>query len=562
MSETRRDRMHRHGIQGHGMHGHKAKQKSKSLYTFLIQSFIALFVIVLLILIILLAVNWLYSYNSVLRPKSYRIDDYSKELKAEKYQEIPVHKAFGKKGYIEVLDEDANVVYCSNPKIQTKYTKESMELITGIYDNTGYSIEKIGSSFGIEDGGTLLIQYAWNDDDQAKLLGFAVLDSERNVKYSTLSLNRKKLSQAELDFIRHSDASYDYRGIGISKYEFTTSKGEARTVLVHTESITMQMVQRSRFVTHVSAVVFLVSIVLAIALMGFHVMKRIKTPLRELQMAISEFGETEDGTDVSSSGVTEFTQVIASFRSMERKLREEEAKREALQTQRQQMLAGISHDMKTPITVIRGYVDAIRDGLVSPEEEDQYLKIIEEKATDMANLINSLSEYNNMEHPNFAYEFVTGNLTEYLREYIASKYQELSLMGYSIEADIPEEKVLVDFDHKHLKRVWENILGNSVRYTKPGTTLYVSLTAEAKAKDGSPLVVIEIGDDGPGLPKNIREQVFEPFVVAETARSNGQGSGLGLTVARDIILAHGGSICIEDREGKPGLFYRMELPRK
>ncbi len=535
-------------------------QKSKSLYTFLIQSFVSLFVIVLLILLILFGLNLLYNYNSVVKPKSYRIDDYSKALESENYQRIPVQKIFGRKGYIEVLDKDAHVIYCSNSNIHTKYTKESLKWISGTYDDTGYSIETIGSQFGIRDGGTLLIHYAWNEDDSARLMGIAILDSDRNVKYSTLPLEQKKLSRTELDFISHSDASYDYQGIGVSKYEFTTSKGEERIVLVHTESITTQMIQRSRFATHVSGILFLVSVVLAIALMAIHVVRGIKTPLRELQNAITEFGEADENTDIES-GVTEFSQVIASFRHMERRLREEEKMREDLQMQKHQMLAGISHDMKTPITVISGYVDAIRDGLVSPEEQDQYLKIIEEKANDMAYLINSLSEYNNLEHPSFAYEFRTGNLTEYLREYVASKYQELSLMGYSVEADIPEERIFVDFDRRHLKRVWENILGNSVKYTPPGTTIYVSIRTDEKCNTA----IIEIGDNGPGLPNNIREQVFEPFVVAEAARSNGQGTGLGLTVAKEIIEAHGGTICIEDRAGEKksgGLFYRIVLPRK
>lgn len=536
-------------------------RKSKSLYTFLIQSFVSLFVIVILILSILFVLNLFYNYSSAVMPKSYRIDNYSKELESENYRKIPVRKIFGRKGYIEVLDKDAHVIYCSNPNIHTKYTNESLKWISGTYDDTGYSIETIGSQFGIRDGGTILLQYAWNDDDSARLVGFAILDSNRNVKYSTLPLERKKLSQAELDFISHSDASYDYRGIGVSKYEFTTSKGEDRIVLVHTESITTQMIQRSRFATHVSAVLFLVSVVLSIALMAIHVVREIETPLRELQNAITEFGEADENMDIESGGVTEFSQVIASFHRMERQLREEEETREALQKQKHQMLAGISHDMKTPITVISGYVDAIRDGLVSSEEQDQYLKIIEEKANDMAYLINSLSEYNNLEHPNFAYEFRTGNLAEYLREYVAYKYEELSLMGYSVEVNIPEERIFVDFDRRHLKRVWENILGNSAKYTPPGTTIYVSIRADEKSNTA----IVEIGDNGPGLTKNIREQIFEPFVVAEAARSNGQGTGLGLTVAKEIVEAHSGTICIEDRAGEGelvGLFYRIVLPRK
>ena len=533
------------------------KYKRKSLYGLIVQSFIGLLSIVLLMVLILLCVNWFVSYEAVHMPKAYRIDEYSKQLKTEKYKEIPVCKIFGKHGYLEILDENAKVIYSSNPKKKTTYTKDSIQLISGINDSSGYGVQRIGTKYDVSNGGMLLMEYRWNKKtEREELVGLAVLDSKRNIKYSTLSLNRKKLTKKELQLVSHSDNWNNFRGIGISKYTFTTSAGEKRTALIHAETISSQSEKQSQMAFHISVLVFIITVILAIALTGFRLMKRLRTPLKEVQNAINEFGENADKVEIQSNEVIEFAQLISSFHRMERKLELEEAMRKNLEAQKHQMLAGISHDMKTPITVIRGYVDAIRDGLVSPEEQDQYLQIIEEKATDMANLINSLSEYNNVEHPNFAYDFQEGNLTEYLREYIASKYQELSLQGYIIEADIPEERIMASFDHKHLKRVWENIIGNSVKYTCAGSTLYVSLSRS----DANDTAIIRIGDNGTGLPAHIKEHVFEPFVVAESARSNGQGTGLGLTVAKDIVEAHGGSIRIEDTPEQSGLFYHIELP--
>lgn len=542
----------------------RTKNKGKSLYVFLLKNFIGLLCVVAFMLVVLISINTLVAIDlSDRESKSYRIDDYLEKLKAEEYDEIPAKKIFGKGGYIEVLDKNARVIYCSNKNIKTKYTKKSLNFISEVYQNKNYAIEKIGSQYGISGGGTMLLEYEWNPEkNDTELLGVAILDTKRNVKYSTLSIKRKKLTKEELNLINHSNIDDEYRrGVSLSKYSFTTQKGAERTVLIHTESVASQHAKLFNLVFLSSLIIFVISVILAIVLVGLHVVRKLKISLQELQNAISDCGENVNRESVNriatqSGQITEFQQVITSFQNMDRRIQREEAKRKALQEERHQMLAGISHDMKTPITVIRGYVDAIRDGLVSPEEQDQYLKIIEAKATDMANLIDSLSEYNNITHPKFAYDFQRGDLTEYIRGYIASKWQELNLHGYNIEADIPEKSIFAIYDRKHLKRVWENIIGNSVKYTSPGTTLYFSLSVDEKAR----MAVIELGDNGSGLPENVREQVFEPFVVAESARSNGQGTGLGLTVVRDIVEAHGGCIRIEDSDGKKGLFYRIELP--
>ena len=250
---------------------------------------------------------------------------------------------------------------------------------------------------------------------------------------------------------------------------------------------------------------------------------------------------------------------------------EAEEKQQALRNQKQQMLSGISHDLKTPITVIRGYVDAIRDGLVPPEDRDRYLAIIEDRVDTMTNLISSLSDFSMLEHPDFAYTMTEGNLAEYLREYIAGRYQELNIQGYSMEADIPEENIRTAFDHHQLNRVWENIISNSVKYTPKGTTLFVRLMKSADGKN----IIIHIGDNGPGIPEQMKSVLLDPFVVAEPSRSNGQGTGLGLSVAQRIVEAHGGAISILNEKetalavseftgsrGTHGLFYRIVLPVK
>ena len=136
---------------------------------------------------------------------------------------------------------------------------------------------------------------------------------------------------------------------------------------------------------------------------------------------------------------------------------------------------------------------------------------------------------------------------------------------------VPEENIRTAFDHHQLNRVWENIISNSVKYTPKGTTLFVRLMKSADGKN----IIIHIGDNGPGIPEQMKSVLLDPFVVAEPSRSNGQGTGLGLSVAQRIVEAHGGAISILNEKetalavseftgsrGTHGLFYRIVLPVK
>ena len=480
-------------------------------------------------------------------------------------------KTFGKTGYLEILDENAKVIYDSRGKTNKKYHKDSLRYISEIYPDVYYGVQRIGSGYQLKKSGYLIFQYRWNDESEQYLSGTALLDSKRNVIYSNINLGKKQLTKDEIRYLIGSNDGEDVSGNILQKFSFTTLDGEARTALIHTESVGMQLGKIYSKIFFISLLVFVLAVIVTILLMDLYMVNKVRRPLADLEHAIARFREGERSPVVGYSGPREVTTVIDAFNQLEEKLVEAEEKQQALRNQKQQMLSGISHDLKTPITVIRGYVDAIRDGLVPPEDRDRYLAIIEDRVNTMANLISSLSDFSMLEHPDFAYTMTEGNLAEYLREYIAGRYQELNIQGYSMEADIPEENIRTAFDHHQLNRVWENIISNSVKYTPKGTTLFVRLMKSADDKN----IIIHIGDNGPGIPEQMKSVLLDPFVVAEPSRSNGQGTGLGLSVAQRIVEAHGGAISILNEKetaravseftgsrGTHGLFYRIVLPVK
>lgn len=549
----------------------KLKSKEGSLYMVFMKGFILLFLVIVGLAGILYGVNYFLPRRVVVMPKSYDIADYTNILEEEKYDRVPVTKTFGKTGYLEILDENAKVIYDSRGKTNKKYHKDSLRYISEICPDVYYGVQRIGSGYQLKKSGYLIFQYRWNDESEQYLSGTALLDSKRNVIYSNINLGKKQLTKDEIRYLIESNDGEDVSGNILQKFPFTTLDGEARIALIHTESVGMQLGKIYSKIFFISLLVFVLAVIVTILLMNLYIVNKVRRPLADLEHAIARFREGERSSIVGYSGPREVTTVIDAFNQLEEKLVEAEEKQQALRNQKQQMLSGISHDLKTPITVIRGYVDAIRDGLVPPEDRDRYLAIIEDRVNTMANLISSLSDFSMLEHPDFAYTMTEGNLAEYLREYIAGRYQELNIQGYSMEADIPEENIRTTFDHHQLNRVWENIISNSVKYTPKGTTLFVRLIKSADGKD----IIIHIGDNGPGIPEQMKSVLLDPFVVAEPSRSNGQGTGLGLSVAQRIVEAHGGAISILNEKetalavsdftgsrGTHGLFYRIVLPVK
>ena len=302
--------------------------------------------------------------------------------------------------------------------------------------------------------------------------------------------------------------------------------------------------------------IFFLFLAVVVVILALRMKRRIVKPLGRLndemeQLSLSDLSEI----DLPSSGLMEFDEITMSFERMSERLRASENERRSLEEGRAKMLADISHDLKTPITVIQGYAKAVLDGIADEETIKRYLAAIYNKSQLMSELINSFHEYSKLDHPQFELCFEKSDICEYLREYLAMRYEELELAGCELETDIPENSIQMNFDRTQLKRVFENIINNSLRHNNGRMTISAKLTAE----NGT--VVILLGDDGKGIPEAIREHIFEPFVTGNEARTSGGGSGLGMAISKKIVEAHGGELALLPNTGK-GTTYEISLPVK
>lgn len=198
------------------------------------------------------------------------------------------------------------------------------------------------------------------------------------------------------------------------------------------------------------------------------------------------------------------------------------------------MLSNISHDIKTPMTVVLGYLEIIR---LNKENTAEMIEKVEQKAQDVMELINEFFTLAKLEAGDMDIELSGLNINEICRESILDFYGLLTESGCQVDVDIPEVTVYVCGNKKALQRILFNLISNAIRYGADGHYLGISLRTEESS------VFIDITDKGRGIGKEFAEHVFDRLFTMEDSRSRQmQGNGLGLTIAKNLAEQMGGSI--------------------
>ena len=483
----------------------------------------------------------------------YRIISQTHDLAKERYGRLGVQTYLGSGSYIEVLDAKAKVIYCSK-LLQKKNTYEvdEIEYIQNVDGNSYYTVDPV--YIAGELAGYIIHKYSLNATNVATgtgqvmvteggMSGVMVLDRNKNVTYSTLDNGVTKISDKEFEYMYGGNEL----NTTLMKYEFRTARGEKRTLLIHVNYSNANLRSQIKRIMIVSSTIFSLCLLALILFFVFRISFTIRRPLKLLESAMLDITRGKTDTTVAYEGPREFVEIADAFNIMSTELHDSEKKRAAAEQEKQKMLADISHDLKTPITVIQGYAKAVADGLIPSEDEKKYLDTISKKADGLSDLINTFYEYSKLGHPEFQLITEEDDVCEYFREYLALKYEEIELQGFGLDLDIPDEQIMYSFDKMQLKRVFENILSNSFKANKAGTTIIASMKKEGDK------IFIRLGDDGVGIPEDIRDKVFKPFVVGDESRTSGKGTGLGLSIAGLIVKAHGGTIRLlsdEEAQGK------------
>lgn len=283
--------------------------------------------------------------------------------------------------------------------------------------------------------------------------------------------------------------------------------------------------------------------------------RKINEPLEQLRHGAQKIKCGNLDFDITYPGDDEFSHVCGDFNEMRKRLKyskEVEAKYEADRTI---LIAGISHDIRTPLTIIKGYIEGLRDGVADTEEKRQrYIDIIYNRACDIDLLVDKLFLFSKLTTGNFPFDFKIINFSDYMINFYQKVKSEFADKGVEIcYEQFYHQAVYVTIDSEEFSRVLMNILENSFKY-KVREKVTVNLCLETKANT----MILKISDDGSGVNESEISQIFTSFYRGDPARADScDGSGLGLAISKQIIIAHGGSIYAENRQG---LHIIIQLP--
>ncbi|MCD7832441.1 MAG: ATP-binding protein [Lachnospiraceae bacterium] len=274
----------------------------------------------------------------------------------------------------------------------------------------------------------------------------------------------------------------------------------------------------------------------------------VNVPLKKLSEATHRIKEKDFDFEIEVKGHDEISMLCRDFDDMRRQLKMQEEEKESFDRQSKELISNISHDLKTPITAVKGYVEGIMDGVAdTPEKMDRYIRTIYIKANDMDRLINELTFYSKIDTNRIPYNFNKIDTVEYFddcAEEVGLEMHEREIrFSYINNVEIG---TLVIADAEQLKRVINNIIGNSIKYMdKPKKEV------QLRVFDAGDYVQAEIEDNGKGIENKDLVNIFDRFYRTDLSRNSSQGgSGIGLSIVRKIIEDHGGRIWATSKVGE------------
>ena len=216
--------------------------------------------------------------------------------------------------------------------------------------------------------------------------------------------------------------------------------------------------------------------------------------------------------------------------------------RKDYEKRRNLMISDIAHDLRTPVTTIAGYAQALADGMIKDEDKQTYLEAIRNKSAGMNDLIQLLFDYTRLDSEGFKLNRTEADVCELVRECAAALYTDVESAGMDMEVGIPDDKIMLSVDKPQFARVVNNLIVNAIRHNEKGNSIGVFVIRETDR------VHIAIADKGEVIPDDMAGHLYEPFYMGDKSRNSRGGSGLGLSVARKIIDMHGWKLELKQGE--------------
>lgn len=332
----------------------------------------------------------------------------------------------------------------------------------------------------------------------------------------------------------------------VKQIDFQTDSRQEASLFIVTSSTAL--------VPHIRSVItellLIAVIVLALTSMCLllWIYNSVKAPLNQLKEATNNIKNGNLDFTVEGCDLEEINDLCEDFEDMRRRLKATTEEKLNFDQESKALISNISHDLKTPITAVKGYVEGIMDGVAdTPEKMDRYIRTIYTKANDMDRLINELTFYSKIDTNRIPYTFSKVCVVDYFDDCVEELGMELEERGMILTYDNRvEPDVMIIADVEQLKRVINNVISNSIKYMDkiPGRI-------QIRLRDVGDFIQVEIEDNGKGIEARNVPYIFERFYRTDASRNSAKGgSGIGLSIVKKILDDHGGKVWATSVEGE------------
>lgn len=386
--------------------------------------------------------------------------------------------------------------------------------------------------------------------------GEVVILKEEKIVFSTMDLTKIDVvklldKQGKLlnEGLKINETMYNVQSINLRDY----GRGESIFFLI---PVVSEFFNLSNFLIF-NGMIFLLSFLTTNIIVSYHFSQRIISPLNNLQQAASNIALGNLNEEIVEEGDEEIRELCRDMELMRLKLKSSVHTQFKYEDNRKMLISSISHDLKTPVTSIKGYVEGILDGVANtPEKKEKYLRTIYRKAQQVDTMIDDLLLYAKLDMNQIPFDLELTDIWEFVRDGLQESEPEMAQNNIKLQWENQlSEKWEIPLDRERMMRVIMNILDNSRKYMdKEEGKILVTL------RETPTSIIIEIQDNGAGIPENELSQIFERFYRSDTARSEIKGSGLGLAIAKHVVEGHGGRIWALSHE-QEGTSILISLPK-
>ena len=440
----------------------KSKWKKGRLVTLLAKGYLGF---TLALVLIACFVSWLsesyFEWLSRIPDVEALVND--RAMEQGKYEDVPTRKYLGKDGGFAVVKDDGSIIYDSTGSLENNFTMGELDCIQNYEEQSYINYVSFTNDNGQQEH--LLVKFVFDEsgDNDEQVM---ILDDNLAVKEGGFGDGHQYYTSKEFDYLisQYSDGPVYLKYEITGKAGVTETGGEPKYLIVMSDDASLDTYQSLYSKSDRVYLLLIPLYILAIISFLMWMNRKIKKPLVTLNNAVDQLASGGNVRLGGMEGPWEIRMIGSNMDRMANMLAESEADRKKLDDERQRLLADISHDLKTPITVISGYTKAIRDGKVPPEKVGSYLELIDSKSEELNRLVNSFHEYSKVEHPEFTLNPEETDICEFMRGYLAERYDEITISGFSLNAMIPETAVWCNLDKYQMRRALDNILYNSIKH--------------------------------------------------------------------------------------------------